>query len=177
MKADGGTLMALAGHFALMSLFAVGGANSAIPEMQRLAVDVMQWMSDRQFNDMFAIAQVTPGPNVIIVTLIGYHVAGLAGALVTTLAMCGPTCVFAVIVARAWERFKDKPWRNVIGAALAPVSIGLLAASALVIASVVERNVAMAGLIALAAGVIYFTRLNPLWLFALAALLGGAGIV
>ncbi len=73
-------LITLAGYFALLSLFAVGGANAAIPEMHRIAVDVMHWMSDRQFADMFAIAQVSPGPNVIIVTLIGYHVAGFAGA-------------------------------------------------------------------------------------------------
>ena len=68
-----GTLLALAGYFALLSLFAIGGANAALPEMHRLAVDVMHWMSERQFADMFAIAQVTPGPNVILVALIGYH--------------------------------------------------------------------------------------------------------
>jgi chromate transporter len=90
MKEGTGTLLTLAGHFALMSLFAIGGANSAVPEMHRLAVEVERWMTDQQFTDMFAIAQVTPGPNVIIVTLIGYHVAGLVGAFVTTAAMCGP---------------------------------------------------------------------------------------
>ena len=58
------TYIALAVNFALMSLFAIGGANAAVPEMHRLAVDVMQWMTDRQFTDMFAIAQLTPGPDV-----------------------------------------------------------------------------------------------------------------
>jgi chromate transporter len=56
------------------SLFAVGGGNSVIPEMHRYAVDVQHWLSDRQFADSFALAQLTPGPNLIIVTLIGYHV-------------------------------------------------------------------------------------------------------
>ena len=93
-------LVALAGYFALLSLFAVGGANAAIPEMHRIAVEVMGWMTDKQFADSFAIAQMSPGPNVIIVTLIGYHVAGLAGAAVATVAMCGPTCVLAFFVAR-----------------------------------------------------------------------------
>ena len=111
MRDDGGTLLALAGYFALMSLFAIGGANSAVPEMYRVAVEVEDWMTDRQFADMFAIAQVTPGPNVIIVTLIGYHVAGVVGALVATLAMCGPTCIFAFYVGGVWDRFKDARWR------------------------------------------------------------------
>ena len=95
MKADGGILISLLGYFALMSLFAIGGANGAIPEMHRLAVEVKGWMTDRQFADMFALSQITPGPNVVIVALIGYHVAGIAGALVCMLAMCGPACVFA----------------------------------------------------------------------------------
>jgi chromate transport protein ChrA len=72
---NAGTLLTLAGYFALLSLFAIGGANAALPEMHRLAVEVMHWMSERQFADMFAIAQMTPGPNVIVVTLIGYHMA------------------------------------------------------------------------------------------------------
>ena len=91
MNAGGGTLLTLAGYFALLSLFAIGGGNSAVPEMHRFAVDVEHWLSNQQFADSFALAQLTPGPNIIIVTLIGYHVAGIPGALVTTLAMCGPS--------------------------------------------------------------------------------------
>ena len=52
--------------------------------MHRVAVDVQHWMSDKQFADLFAISQLSPGPNVLIVTLIGYSVAGIAGALVAT---------------------------------------------------------------------------------------------
>ena len=91
MKSEGGSLSTLAAFFAVTSLLAVGGGNSVIPEMHRYAVDVQHWLTDRQFADSFALAQLTPGPNLIIVTLIGYHVAGIAGAVVATLAMCGPT--------------------------------------------------------------------------------------
>jgi Chromate transporter len=74
MKSESGSLFTLAAFFAVTSLFAVGGGNSAIPEMHRYAVDVQHWLSDRRFADSFALAQLTPGPNLIIVTLIGYHV-------------------------------------------------------------------------------------------------------
>ena len=80
MKSEGGTLLTLAGFFAVLSLFAIGGGNSAVPEMHRYAVEVQHWLTDRQFADTFALAQLTPGPNLIIVTLIGYHVAGVLGA-------------------------------------------------------------------------------------------------
>jgi chromate transporter len=168
-------LMALAGYFALLSLFAVGGANAAIPEMQRIAVEVMHWMSDRQFADSFAIAQLSPGPNVIIVTLIGYHVAGLAGAGVATAAMCGPTCLMAFFVARVWDRFKDAPWRIAIQAGLVPVSLGLIGASAFVVARAADHNVFAGIVTAVTAAVGFATRLNPLWIFAVAGVLGLTG--
>jgi chromate transporter len=177
MRDDSGVLLTLAGHFALMSLLAIGGANAAVPEMQRVAVEVERWMTERQFTDMFAIAQVTPGPNVIIVTLIGYHVAGLAGALVATLAMCGPTCVFAFYVGHAWERFKDAPWRAAIQGGLVPISIGLIAASAFVVAAAVAHNFLAVTITLVTAVVVCTTRLNPLWIFAAAALLGLIGLL
>jgi chromate transporter len=105
MNNDGiGQLFTLAWTFALMSLFAVGGANAAIPEIHRIAVDVRHWMTDTQFADVFAISQLSPGPNVLIVTLIGYQVAGIVGALVATLAMCGPTAILAYFVSRFLNR-------------------------------------------------------------------------
>jgi chromate transporter len=168
-------LVALAGYFALLSLFAVGGANAAIPEMHRISVEVMHWMSDRQFADMFAIAQISPGPNVILVTLIGYHVAGILGAAVATVAMCGPTCVLAFFVSGIWERFKTAHWRMAIQAGLVPLSLGLIAASAFVLARTADHNI-YAGLITAATVLVAsFTRLSPLWLFAAGGLLGLSG--
>jgi len=137
MKSESGSLFTLAAFFAVTSLFAVGGANSAIPEMHRYAV-IQHWLSDRQFADSFALAQLTPGPNLILVTLIGYHVAGIAGAVVATLAMCGPTSVLALLVGRASERFIGAGWYSALTRGLVPVTLGLTAASATVIASAAD---------------------------------------
>jgi chromate transporter len=175
MKADGGILLTLLGYFALMSLFAIGGANGALPEMHRLVVETRGWMTDRQFADMFALAQVTPGPNVIIVTLIGYHVAGIAGALVATVGMCGPACALALLVGRLWDRFKSARWRIAIQAGLVPISIGLTAASALIVARAATTSCVSVVLTLVAAAVSYKLTLNPLWIFAIAALLGLVG--
>ena len=109
--------------------------------------------------------------------MIGYHVAGLAGALVATLAMCGPTCLFAFFVGRVWDRLKDAPWRVAVQAALVPISIGLLGASAAVVANAAARSELAVALTALTALVTYAVKLNPLWIFAGAALLGLAGLI
>ena len=172
---DDGILSTLAGHFALLSLFAVGGAYSAIPEMHRVAVDAQHWMTDRQFTDMFAISQVSPGPNVIIVTLIGFHVAGIPGALVATLAMCGPTCLFAFVVTRVWDRFKTAPWRVALQAGLVPLSIGLMAASLYVVAGAAHPGWVALAIMAVAAAAGFWGKFSPLWTFALGSAAGLAG--
>jgi chromate transporter len=177
MKSESGLLLTLAAFFAVTSLFAVGGGNSAIPEMHRYAVDVQHWLSDRQFADSFALAQLTPGPNLIIVTLIGYHVAGIAGAVVATLAMCGPTSVLAFVVGRASERFTGAAWHGALSRGLIPVTLGLTAASATVIASVADYSWVAAAITLGTACVALFMRVHPLWAFAAAALLGLAGLI
>jgi chromate transporter len=163
--------------FSVLSLLAVGGANAAIPEMHRVAVDVMHWMSDKQFADMFAISQLSPGPNVIIVALIGFHVAGLAGASVAITAMVVPTCTLAYVVARTWDRFKDARWRIAVQAGLVPVSLGLIGASAFVLARAADHTIYAALITAATAATAFWTRINPLWVFAVAGALGFAGLV
>jgi len=163
--------------FGLMSLFAVGGAAAAVPEMHRIAVDVYHWMTDKQFADAFAISQLSPGPNVLIVTLIGYTVAGIYGALAATLAMTLPTALLAYYVSRLLNRPKQSRWPAMIQAALVPLSIGLMAASALILAQATDRTVVAVLLTAAVAVVASVTRINPLWLLLAGGLLGFAGVV
>ena len=177
MNPNPNPIWSLAVTFGLMSLFAVGGANAAIPEMHRIAVEVNHWMTDRQFADVYAIAQLSPGPNVLIVTLIGYAVAGLGGALVATLAMCVPTAALAFYVSR-WLRSSGKSrWPSIIQAALVPLSIGLMAASALIVAQAADRTAPAVVLTLAVAVAACATRLNPLWLLLAGGALGFAGVI
>jgi chromate transporter len=177
MNSDNNPVWALVSTFGLMSLFAVGGANAAIPEMHRLAVDVHHWMTDKQFADVFAISQMSPGPNVLIVTLIGYAVAGVAGALAATLAMCGPTAVLAYYVSGLLTRSSHSRWPAIIQAALVPLSIGLMGASALILALTSDRTWVAALVTAASAVLAFATRLNPFWLLLAGGILGFAGFI
>jgi chromate transporter len=177
MNSDGNPILALATTFGLMSLFAVGGANSAVPEMHRVAVDVHHWLTDKQFADVFAISQLSPGPNVLIVTLIGYAVAGVGGALVATVAMCLPTALLAYGVSRFLGRSSQARWPAMVQAALVPLSIGLMAASGLVLGLASDRTW-VAALVTIGAAVLAsLTRLNPLWLLAAGGCLGFIGLI
>lgn len=177
MKTDDNILLTLGLQFAIMSLLALGGANAVVPEMHRQAVELRSWMSEREFTDMFAMAQAAPGPNVMLVTLIGYHVAGVAGALVTTFAMCGPTAVLAQFLGRAWDRFKDAPWRIAVQNGVTPVSVGLVAASAIVLTRASDHGWLAVAITVATAAASYSTRWNPLWLIGIGGLAGLTGLV
>jgi chromate transporter len=177
MNSDANPVLTLAWTFAMMSLFAIGGANSAIPEMHRIAVDVNHWLTDKQFTDVYAIAQLSPGPNVLIVTLIGYSVAGILGALVATLAMCVPTAVLALIVSRFLTRSSQSRWPSIIQTAVVPLSIGLMGASGFILARSSDQTV-VAALVTVGAAVLAsVTKLNPLWMLVVGGCLGFAGLI
>jgi chromate transporter len=174
MKPDALGVLAL--HFVLLSLLAVGGANAVVPDMHRLAVETHHWLSDREFADLFALANAAPGPNVLIVSLIGFKIAGLPGGLVATVSMCGPSSLVSFFTARLWQRFKDAPWRSLVQQALAPVSVGLILASGWILSVTADIGWIGAAITATVAVSLLTTKLNPLWLLAAAALLGAVGI-
>ncbi len=170
-------LPALAALFGELSLLAVGGGNTILPEMQRQVVDVHGWMTPQEFAAMYALAQAAPGPNMLVVTLIGWRVAGLPGALVATAALCGPSSVLSYCVGGVWQRFRDAGWRRVLQAGLTPVTVGLIMAGAAMLTEATSVDARHALLTAAVALALLFTRLNPLLGLALGGTLGAAGLL
>jgi chromate transporter len=164
------TLLALALIFAELSLLAFGGGNTILPEMQRQVVEVHGWMSARDFSALFALAQAAPGPNMMVVPLVGWHVAGWGGLLVSSLAKFGPSSLLTGIVLGLWKRFKDRPWRRTIQAGLVPMTVGLVAASALLITEATSTHWLLVGITGATAGAMTLSRVHPLWL------LGGGAV-
>jgi chromate transporter len=171
-----GTLIALALIFGELSLLAFGGGNTILPEMQRQVVDVHQWMTAREFTALFALAQAAPGPNMMVVPLVGWHVAGLAGVLVTSVAKFGPSSLVTGVALNLWERFKDRPWRRRVQAGLVPVTAGLVTASAIVITHATASSWSLALIAALVAVATTTTRIHPLLVLAAGAAIGLTGI-
>ncbi|MCX9155720.1 chromate transporter [Niveibacterium sp. 24ML] len=157
---------------ATLSLVAVGGANAIVPELHRQVVDIHRWLSGPEFATLFAIAATAPGPNVLVVTLIGWKLGGIPGALLATAGICGPSSVLAFTVGKAWERLRASPGRQALERGLAPVTIGLVLGSGWLLnaaAATDWRGWLVAGV---AAAAYWRARFNPLWVLAGAALLG-----
>lgn len=170
-------LPGLAAVFAQMSLLAFGGGTSVLGEMQRQVVDVHAWMTAQDFAALYALAQAAPGPNMLVVTLIGWQVAGLPGALLATGAMCAPSSILTFFTASLWYRFRDAPWRGIVQAGLAPVTAGLIMGGAGLLARTTSATWDTAALTAAALLLFLFTRLNPLIVLTVAAALGAVGAV
>lgn len=162
----------LATTFALVSLVAIGGANATIPEIHRQVVTSLHWMGDPTFATLIAIAQTAPGPNVMIVSMIGWQVAGGLGFLVATTAMLAPSSLLAYAVGRGLRRFTDLRAIVVARRALAPIAIGLMLASGLVLCRAADTGWLYAMISAGTAALSLLTRVNPLWSMAAGVLLG-----
>jgi len=167
-------ILELALYFGLLSLISVGGIPSVLPEMQRYIVDVRHWASAEDFIQMFAIGQAAPGPNVLIAGLIGWKVAGVAGAFVALGAICGPAAVVAFWVAGVWERMKNSPWRAIAQRAMGPMVVGLVLSGGFVLATPGNTPDWRLWLIAAAsAAAMLAGKVNPLWLLGAGGVLGG----
>jgi chromate transporter len=163
-------------EFVLLSFIAFGGATALLPEMHRVIVEQHQWMNDTTFTHLYAIAQAAPGPNVLVVTLIGWEVAGLAGALAATVAMCLPMSVLIYLLIDRWESFAGKRWQQAVSLGVAPLAVGLIFSGATLIAT--SAGLSPAGWILVVAVVfanLRFRELHPLWLIAAGAVLGISG--
>jgi chromate transporter len=165
-------LLQLAGGFSLLSVLAVGGGVAVLPEMKALTVEQHHWLSENQFVDIYSLGQMAPGPNMLMVIVIGYRVAGIPGAFTVLLAFFLPASVLALGVGRLWDRLTGWPWRVSIQRGLAPVSIGLMLAGTVTIARVACTTPAGIG-IATAVTVILLSRhINPAYLILASGALG-----
>jgi chromate transporter len=171
----------LFGHFLLLSMMSIGGAISTSSEMHRFLVEQHHWLSQEQFNAAIALAQAAPGPNVLFVALMGWHVgmnagslgAALFGVLVTMVGIMTPSTIITYTAARWDHRNRDLRAVRAFKQGMAPVVIALLLSTAWILGSSVGAAGWQLPLLAVAAGVVIWrTRLHLLWVLAAGALLG-----
>jgi chromate transporter len=179
------TYVQLALLFGGLSLMSIGGGNVVLPEMHVRAVRDHHWLSDSQFADSFAISQAAPGPSILIVTLVGYaagrEVGGVPGAivggLVATAAMVIPAAGVVFVVTQFWQRAQRSRWRIAVEKGFAPMTVGLILATSLVMSRTADHDWRAYVLTAVCTLIFVFTELNPLLVVALAGVIGYFGIV
>jgi chromate transporter len=170
-------LLELLVHLVLLSLVAVGGLSVVLPELHRVAVTSGGWMTDGEFVALFALAQAAPGPNVLFATLLGWWVGGILGGVLATVAMCGPAAFLSYLLSRAWISWGTSAWFRRLQAGIVPVTVGLMIASASLVAGAAASSWAAYGIVGATAAVAATTRLHPIVLLAAGGALGVSGLV
>ena len=159
------------------SLVAFGGVNALLPVLFNLAVHQEQWIDVQTFSDYFAIAQAAPGPNFMMVTLIGWHVYGVLGALLATLAIAWPSSIMIYFLQRFIMGMKNPLTKKTIQYSAAALAIGLVLASAWEISLQINQSQAAYLLTIGTIAITFFTRWHPLYLIAIGGALGVLGFI
>ena len=172
-------LLSLLGHFMLLSLLAVGGAITTASDMHRYVVVEHGWITDAQFNSSIAIAQAAPGPNMLFVAVIGWNVAGAAGAVATLVGTLLPSTLLVLAASRWAAQRRESRGVRAFTTGMAPLTLGLLLATGWVLAEPFVRAPSQRWgaltLIGLTVVVMLRYKLSPLWLVALGAVVGALG--
>ena len=168
-------------HFLTLSLLAIGGAITTAPEMHRYLVGQQHWLTDTQFTSSIAIAQAAPGPNILFVAVLGWNVAGLAGAGVAMAGSLLPSTTL-VLSATRWARAnKDGMPVRAFTAGMMPLTLGLMLATGWLLAEpylrAPEHRWTTVALLAATVLATLRTRLGLVWMVLTGGVLGALGWV
>ena len=170
MSAD--ELLALFAHYLSLSVFATGGAMALASDMHRYVVDEHAYITHTQFVNSIALAQAAPGPNILFVTVMGWQIAGLPGALATTLGLSLPALVFPLVVSRLGRLAQFERLLQALRVGLGPVAIGLMAATCFLLVRQAPGVWKGAAIIAVSTLLLATTRVPPVLLIFAAGVVG-----
>ena len=154
-----------------VGLLTFGGGYAAVPLFQHEAVSAHHWLTVRQFLDGIALGQITPGPVLITSAFIGYHLLGIPGAFLGTLAIFAPSCSLMFVLARKHDMITKAAWaQGMIGGVVAGY-IGILAGVIIYLAGNSLTDWRTTALFLAALPVLILWKKDPLWV-----ILGGAAL-
>jgi chromate transporter len=111
-----------------------GGGFVIIPLMQADAVSHYHWMTGGQFLNAVALGQITPGPVVQTVAVVGYAAAGLLGGVLASVIAFSPSFAFVLLGARHFDRLRANPTVRAFLDGTGPAAIGAILGSAIPLA-------------------------------------------
>ena len=125
------TLVILAFEFFKTGLFAIGGGLATIPFLREIS-ETYHWFDLDTLSMMIGISESTPGPmGVNMSTYVGYNVAGIFGAIITTLSLVAPSIIVICVIANYLPRFKNAKIVKEIFAGIKPAVIAFIIAAVL----------------------------------------------
>ena len=110
-----------------------GGGFVLIPILHQKLVENFHWLTPQEFIDGVAISNLTPGPIAVLATFAGYHLQGIQGALIATVALFAPAMILMTVVSTGYNYFKGSSRAKDFLSAVTPTVVGLVASAALLL--------------------------------------------
>ena len=160
--------------FANISLTLFGGGYVFIPYLDKIIVEQLGWLTQREFIDSIAMGQITPGPILITATFIGYKMNGLLGAFLSTLSIFLPSSVVIIFFSRVYYFIKKNSTVKLIINGFKIGIIGLICYSGYVIMFKQQADINLYSIITciLTFVVLNKTKIHPIFLIVAAGLIG-----
>lgn len=128
------TLIQLFISYLKIGFFGFGGGYAMLSLIHSEVVVNNAWLTNSQFTDIVAISQMTPGPIAInSATYIGYEVAGVAGSVVATVAVCLPALTLMMLITHFFLKLRDNRYMKGAVRGMRPVVVGMIASAALLL--------------------------------------------
>ena len=145
-----------------LSLLAFGGGASILAPLHDAFVNHYQWLTAREYVDYFAISRTSPGPGAMLVTLIGWKLAGWGGAVAATISIFLPSSLLCYRIAKVWNRHRGTPLHRALEQGLLPIGTGLTFAGAIITQHTSGTGALGWVIVAIATGVLMAKNLHPL---------------
>ena len=160
--------------FANISLTLFGGGYVFIPYLDKIIVEQLGWLTQREFIDSIAMGQITPGPILITATFIGYKMNGLLGAFLATLSIFLPSSVVIIFFSRVYYFIKKNSTVKLIINGFKIGIIGLICYSGYVIIFKQQDDINLYSIIACILTFVFLnkTKIHPIFLIIAAGLIG-----
>ncbi|WP_114992077.1 chromate transporter [Synechococcus sp. UW179A] len=170
--------------FLKLSLFSIGGGNTLLQAYHREAVETFGWLTNRQFSDLYGLAEAAPGPSSMFVGLLGLGAGwkhGPVWALITgysaEIAILLPSTVVMLIASVYWNHWRDSPWRMAFERGLGPVTLGILFSVSVTILKTANHSLIAYGLSFMVCFFVLKTKISPLVFIGICGLAGVLGFV
>ncbi|WP_421655412.1 chromate efflux transporter [Leptothermofonsia sp. ETS-13] len=167
-------LLTLAMGFLKVGVVFFGGGFVLIPVLHQQLVTQLGWLTPQEFIDGVAISQLTPGPMAVLATFTGYRMAGIAGALVATVALFLPATLLMWGISHFYQQLRQVTAVKDFLAGVNPVVVGLILAAAIALAPSSLHWERPLSLVLGAIALVLFTRFkwHPAFVLAIGALTG-----
>ncbi len=158
--------------FFLIGLFTIGGGYAMIPVIQK-EVLLNRWLTSQQFNEILAIAEMTPGPIAInMATFVGYKMNGILGAIFATTGVVLPSFIIILLIYKAYEKYKKNKFVRKFMSGILPAVSAIIASAAITIGKDTITSPLALILFICTFIILYRTKLNLIFVLLISGIIG-----